>query len=315
MFLVALTCLALLAGQLAPTADAKPRKIKRCNGQAALCPVPFNEVVLPGSHNAMSSADLGWRIPNQTLDIPGQLEAGVRALLIDTYYGIEGGDGVITNAQKGDPGAKTYLCHVLCQIGASRLAPTLRQIRRYLRSHRSTVLLIEVEDYIEAPDFARAVRRSGLIDFVYRGRTDRWPTLRRMIRSEQRVVMLSDNHGGQVPWYHPTYEGILQETPYSFDRPSMLIQPPNWPASCAPNRGGTNGTMFLMNHWSPPIPPNTPDLEESARVNDRAVLVGRAHTCAELRGRFPSIVAADQVTAGDLFGAVRDLNAMAAGRL
>ncbi len=312
---MAALCAVLLLGPLGPSAEAKPPKVKRCNGQVALCPVPFNEVVLPGSHNAMSSADLGWRIPNQTLDIPGQLELGVRALLIDSYYGIEGADGVVMNAEQGDPGAKTYLCHVLCQIGASPLAPILRQIRRFLRSHRSTVLLIEVEDYIEASDFRRAVRRSGLMDFLYTGSNEEWPTLRRMVRTGERVVMLSDNHGGEVPWLHPSYDGILEETPYTFPQPILLTDPANWPASCAPNRGRSGSSMLLMNHWSPPVPQNVPNFDVYARVNDRAVLVGRAQACAELRGRYPSIIAADQITAGDLFGAVRDLNAMVAGRL
>jgi hypothetical protein len=70
--------------------------------------------------------------------------------------------------------------------------------------------------------------------------------------------------------------------------------------------------MFLMNHWSPPTAPARPDLAASARVNARSVIVGRAEECARVRGRLPSIVAADQVTAGDLVGAVRDLNGLAA---
>ena len=42
------------------------------------------------------------------------------------------------------------------------------------------------------------------------------------------------------------------------------------------------------------------------------MIVGRAEKCAQVRGRLPSIIAADQVTAGELVGAVRDLNAIAA---
>ena len=47
-------------------------------------------------------------------------------------------------------------------------------------------------------------------------------------------------------------------------------------------------------------------------MNARSVIVGRAEKCAQVRGRLPSIIAADQVTAGDLLGAVRDLNGIAA---
>ena len=54
--------------------------------------------------------------------------------------------------------------------------------------------------------------------------------------------------------------------------------------------------------------------EASARVNARSVIVGRAKECDAVRGRLPSIIAADQVTAGDLLGAVRDLNGIAAAK-
>ena len=51
--------------------------------------LPFvDEVVLPGAHNAMASADVpGWMFPNHVHGIPDQLQAGIRALLIDVYGG------------------------------------------------------------------------------------------------------------------------------------------------------------------------------------------------------------------------------------
>jgi hypothetical protein len=302
--------LAVLAGAVfAATAEAR---IGRCNGQKVLCDVPFNEVVLAGAHNAMSADSLGWVLPNQSIAIPDQLHYGIRGLLIDTHYGRVNDDGIVVNTDASDPEAKTYLCHVYCQLGASRLAPVLRQIRRFLRNRPKNVLLIDNEDYISPADFARAMKRSRLIDFVYRGPTDSWPTLRRMIRSRQQIVMLADNDAGNFDWYHRTYQGILQETPYTFPDPDQLTKPANWKASCGPNRGDVTGSMFLMNHWSPPTAPAKPDLEASAAVNARSVIVGRAEKCAEVRGRLPSIIAADQVTAGDLLGAVRDLNGIVA---
>jgi len=307
--LFALLVGAVLGAALTATAEAK---IVRCNGQKMLCDQRFNEVVLAGAHNAMSTHSLGWVLPNQSIAIPDQLDFGIRALLIDTYYGALREDGVVVNADRSDPEARAYLCHVFCQLGASRLSPVLRQIRKFLRNRPNNVLLIDNEDYVPPGAFARAMRRSGLLDFVYRGPTDVWPTLRKMIRSRQQVVMLADNDAGGFDWYHQTYQGILQETPYTFPTPDKLASPANWKASCGPNRGDVTGSMFLMNHWSPPTPPIEPDLEKSARVNARGVILGRAKQCARVRGRLPSIIAVDQVTAGDLLGAVRDLNGIAA---
>lgn len=133
-----------------------------------------------------------------------------------------------------------------------------------------------------------------------------------MISSKQKIVILADNDAGNYDWYHRTYQGILQETPYTFPTPDKLTDPANWKASCGPNRGDVTGSMFLMNHWSPPTAPPVPDLEKSGEVNARNVIVGRARKCADVRGRMPSIIAADQVTAGDLIGAVRDLNSISA---
>ncbi|KAA0273510.1 MAG: hypothetical protein EDQ89_04650 [Acidobacteria bacterium] len=307
---LAVIALAVAGTVLAATADAR---IKRCNGQRVLCDQPFNEIVLAGAHNAMSADSLGWVLPNQSIAIPDQLQLGIRALLIDTYYGVATGAGTVVNADASDPGARTYLCHVLCQLGASRLAPVLRQIRRFLRNRPNNVLLIDNEDYISPPAFAAAMRRSGLLEYAYRGPTDAWRTPRWMIRQRQQVVLLADNDAGDYPWYHRTYQGILQETPYTFPSPDLLIEPASWKASCGPNRGDVTGSMFLMNHWSPPTAPVRPDLDAAAKVNARPVIVGRAEECARVRGRLPSIIAADQVTAGDLRGAVRDLNGIVAG--
>ena len=62
--------------------EATPR---RCNGHAELCDRRFDEVAHATTHNAMSSEQDGWIFPNQSFDVPRQLEAGVRALMLDTH--------------------------------------------------------------------------------------------------------------------------------------------------------------------------------------------------------------------------------------
>ena len=304
-------CLVALVATLA-FAAAQASAAQRCNGMRMLCERTFDEVVLAGTHNAMSSASLGWKLPNQSVAIPEQLDGGIRALLLDTHYGRLQPDGTVRTDDDGtvSEGVRgTYLCHVLCELGATKLAPALRQIRKWLRANPDNVLLIENEDYISSADFVSAMRRSGLLDHVYRGPRAPWKTLERMIAKRHQVVMLADrNSSGDPAWYRPTYTGLMEETPFTFNPPSKLTDPANWAESCRPNRGGTDGSLFLMNHWSPSTPPPEPDLEQSAEVNARDVIVGRARTCAELRGRVPTLVAVDQFTAGGVIGAVRELN-------
>lgn len=305
--------LALALAAVVPAgADAHLAKApRRCNGAKALCTRTFDRVVLPGAHNAMSAQDLGWKIPNQTIDIAHQLRYGIRALLIDSHYGRRQPDGTVAvdDDGKAPPGPRgRFLCHVACQLGETSLVLGLHDIRKWIKAHPDNVLVIVNEDYVSPHDFVRAMHQSGLSRSVYRGSTRRWPTLRHMIRKRQQVVVLAEHHAGAADWYQSAYDRILQETPYTFKTSELLTDPANWRASCAPNRGGRTGSLFLMNHWSPDVPPQTPDLAASAAVNAKDVIVGRAEACRTRRGRLPSIVAVDQARAGGLLAAVRQLN-------
>jgi hypothetical protein len=173
------------------------------------------------------------------------------------------------------------------------------------------VVALDVEDYITPKDFVAAMKRSGLAAYAYRGKTGpTWPTLRTMIKRRQQVVVLNEHRAGGAPWMHLDYAGIVQETPYSWDPATLITDPANWPASCIANRGGTIGSLFLMNHWSPPTPRPQPDPVADAQVNATPVLVGRARACQAARGLLPTIVAVDQFRTGGLFTAVKQLNGL-----
>ncbi len=302
---LALACaVAALAAAAPPAAAAAP---VLCNGDARLCDRTLDRAVLPTTHNSMSAQSLGWAIPNQQVGIPEQLAAGVRGLLIDTYYAHRGPDGQLVTDATPLPGSKLYLCHVSCGIGATKLLQALRGIRAFLRQNPSNVLVIVNEDYTRPEDFARVVRRSNLIKHVYRGELGpRWPTLGKLIARRKQVVMTTQGDGGRFRWYRAAYRGLLQETPYTWATPELLTDQSRWPASCQANRGGTTGGLFLMNHWSPPVAPSP---ATSAVVNATQTLIGRAAACRFVRGRWPTLIAVDMFQSGGLFEAVRQLNA------
>lgn len=305
---------ALLAALAPATASAKRHRPKqRCNGEVRLCDRRLNKVVLPATHNSMSARSLGWLIPNQPKGIPAQLRAGIRGFLIDTYYAHRHADGTLLADEVKVKASGLYLCHEYCQLGASPLVPVLRSLAGFLHKHPNNVLVIDQEDYISPGDWASAVRRAGLLHYVYRGHARKpWPTLRTMIRRHQQVVMLAEHRAAPVAWDHLDYEGIVQETPYTFKEPAQLLEPANWPASCVPNRGGRTGSLFLFNHWSPDTPPAHADPAAYARLNSKRVLVGRATACHKARGRWPNLVAVDQYAYGGLFAAVDRLNTLIA---
>ena len=101
------------------------------------------------------------------------------------------------------------------------------------------VLIFVIQDEGSRPRTSRgASSESGLIDFVYAGAVRAlWPTLREMVESDQRVLVMAENDTDGVDWYHPAFE-VMQETPYAFHDPSEF--------SNRPNRGGSGGSLMLL---------------------------------------------------------------------
>jgi hypothetical protein len=136
-----------------------------------------------------------------------------------------------------------------------------------------------------------------------------WPTLQEMIDSGGRVLMMAeqDSGGGAIPWYHEAYGGLVQETPFSFSNPAQLTDPGKLEASCVPNRGTPDSSLFLINHWIDTSPAPRPS--NAAIVNAREALLRRVRTCEEQRGLPAGLIAIDFYREGDVFEAAAELNA------
>jgi len=334
---VAAALLLILLGALfasGGTEAAKTRaEITACNGHAELCDRTIDEVVFPGTHNSMSAQTYkGWLFSQQEKGIGSQLDDGIRALLIDAHYGQRVGNNVRTDLDLRKEGAALretlgpaayeaairirdrlfggvkpdvprteWLCHGFCEIGRIPLTSGLREIRDFLVKNPDEVLIVVVEDkVVTAPDIAKAVDDAGLKPYVYTGPVGPpWPTLRELIESGQRVIMMGEDHGGdpKVPWYHPAFES-MQETPYHAEKPSEL--------TCAVNRGGTKGSLFLLNNWIDTTPAPRPSNAE--KVNAYDTLLRRARECQKERGLLPNVIAVDFYRTGDVFGVADTLN-------
>jgi hypothetical protein len=304
----------------------------RCNGSAALCDRPLDQVVLAGAHNAMSAADYpDWLFPNQEVGMAEQLRHGIRALLFDVHNGVPVA-GRVKTVLEDEPGSQAkfekalgaagvaaamrirdrlvgppegpkgpYLCHGFCELGARPLADSLKDIRDFLVLNPGEVLLIVIEDYVPPIDVARAFEESGLLDLVYKGPVGPpWPTLGEMIAANGRVLVTAENETGDVPWYHEAYD-FTEETPYHFETPEQF--------SCRANRGGDGKSFFLMNHWIDTTP--TPKPSNAAVVNQREYILARARQCERERGKRPTILAVDFALTGDVVGAAAELNGVA----
>ena len=203
-----------------------------------------------------------------------------------------------------------YLCHSFCELGGMPLSDVLDELHDFLVANPNEVVVVINQDYVTPRDFVDAVDAAGLGRFAYRGPTapGRWPTLRQMIDSGQRVVFLAEEHAGAAPWYHLAYDGITEETPYSYSKAEQLTSPPALPASCRANRGGDGAPLFLVNHWitTDPVPrPSNAD-----QVNAFGPLLNRLQECRRIRHHIPNLVAVDFYRHGDVERAVDALNGL-----
>jgi hypothetical protein len=127
-----------------------------------------------------------------------------------------------------------------------------------------------------------------------------------MIDSNQRLVLLAENHAGAAPWYHLAYQSITEETPYAFAKPEQLTARSQLAASCKPNRGPADAPLFLVNHWITTDPVPLPS--NAAKVNAYAPLRRRLRTCQRIRHHIPNLVAVNFYRRGDVLRAVNALN-------
>jgi hypothetical protein len=310
-----------------------------CNGYIELCAEPLNQVVWPASHNAMSSAAYDFLGAEHTVTIPEQLNAGVRFLMIDAYYGYDDNGLVRTNlaggidrsklrAERGDQavneldrlGALTgvadtsgdkqdvYFCHDFCELGAISSQQVFHDIDDFLSRNLTDVLVIDVEDYVQPKDLKAALVESGLWKRVWRPDPKQygWPTLGDMVtptkkgadENPRRLVVMSEKHGGVYPWLLGAYD-VSQESPFTFTSIPQF--------NCNPNRGGTDKSFFIVNHWLRPDGP--PDPVEAAKVNSKKVLSARLTQCITERQQLPNAVAVDFTSQGDLYKTVNLFNA------
>jgi hypothetical protein len=312
-----------------------------CNGGDELCDRPLDRVAFPSTHNAMSAAtNPGWLFAQQEKGFPDQLQDGIRGLLIDAHYGQPTESGAVKTDLSdldskeraayeeelgpealdaalrirdriiGSPTTgprQVYLCHRFCELGAIPIDTAFGAFRDFVAAYPNEVLVVDIEDYVDPDDIAAAAERTGLIDSVYTGALgDPWPTLREMIESGGRVVMLAEHDAGSIPWYHQAYDELLQETPYSFKKPVELTDPQRLAASCEPNRGPADAPLFLINHWIDTSP--APKPSNAAKVNAHDALLARVHECERDRDLLANLIAVDFYREGDLFGVVKELN-------
>ena len=302
-----------------------------CNGHVQLCERPFDQVALPATHNSMSVADGTWFLAEQPKDMVSSLDDGIRALLVDTWYGqpTEAGGAItadrsvaaaeaeltatygpdvvasirrtIDRVRRSEPSGpvEPYFCHTVCEIGATPMAPEMRRLAEWMAAHPREVVVLFIQDTVTPADTDVVLRAAGLAELAYAHTEGApWPTLRQMVDSGKRLLVLMENHGGgaDYPYLHQGFD-LVQDTPYTFQTAADF--------TCTPNRGSPQSPLLLVNHW---LASFTRLVSNAQQVNAYDVLKPRVEQCVTERGKVPNLIAVNWYDHGDLFRVVDELN-------
>ncbi len=265
------------------------RAVSRCNGAAELCDRRYDEVSYATTHNAMSNAEEGWLGPNQNFPITTQLDDGIRAQMLDTWYF----------------DLQPVLCHggdiFACDFsGMTPLADGLAEITDFLDRRPNEVVSIIFESYITEADTEASFIAADLLRYVHVQPVGvPWPTLRELIEADTRLIVHTDDGGASLPWHHYVWD-YAWETHFSFANPGEF--------SCDRNRGSASNELFILNHFLTNFI-GSPALAE--QVNHNPLFIDRALQCESESGRLPNFVTVDFYDIGDIFEVVDTLNGVA----
>ena len=279
----------------------------------------------------MSIADGTWFLAEQPKDMVESLDDGIRGLLVDTWYGQPTADGgaitapeslagaeaeltatygkdvvasiqrTIDRVRRSEPSGPTepYFCHTVCEIGSEPMAPVMDRLNDWMDANPREVLVLFIQDTVTPADTAAVLEKAGLADKAYvHPDGAQWPTLREMIDSNKRLVVLMENEGGgdKYPYLHQGFD-LVQDTEYTFKSAADF--------DCSLKRGEPDSPLFSVNHWLASFSALISSAEE---VNAYDVLKPRIDECEIYRGRVPSMIAVNWYDRGDLFRVVNELN-------
>lgn len=160
-----------------------------CNGLASNCNRAANDIMYATMHNAMSSRDEGFIVPNHSARLEKALDAGFRGLFLDSCDC----DG-------------TEFCHGFCFSGTRNAKTVFDSIVTFLKGNPNEIVVLELQidddTLLSLWDSASPEFRSFL--YSHPDTSTPWPTLNDLIDLQKRLIVFQHNGGncdaqGQCP--------------------------------------------------------------------------------------------------------------------
>ena len=294
-----------------------------CNGRAEYCTRSYSNITFVGSHDSpfvgITPSD------NQDIDIPAQLDMGVRFLQAQTHHALLD-DSVLE------------ICHTSCLLkDAGTLESYLNILKNWLDANPNEVLtvLLTNGDSVSISEFGDTFSRANITQFAFVPPSnplsiDSWPTLGDLISSGKRLVVFLGMYLPLVPsvssrpnvgvttvdYGADTNQVgyILNEFDYYFETPYDVTDPtfPNCNID-RPSGASATGRMYIVNHFLDVdiLGIDVPDREAAARTNavsGEGSIGAQAAKCEALYDRAPNAILLDFVDQGDAIAAQNELN-------
>ncbi|KAL8908253.1 MAG: hypothetical protein Q9171_005533 [Xanthocarpia ochracea] len=280
-----------------------------CNGRVEFCNRKYSNITQIATYDAPFIGILPME--NQNVDIPTQLDAGIRFLQAQTHRNAFG---------------KLSLCHTHCLMkDAGLLSDYLKVIKEWLDKNPQEVITILLTngDRLNVTDFHQAFHTSGIIPYTYTAHgnpnawtLDSWPTLGHLIAANTRLIAFLDTgaNQSQIPYLHNEF-AYFWETPFEgLDHPSAF-------ASCKIDRPvglekfqrTVKQRMYILNHFLDTRiggiqVPNRRDAKMSNAWGGGWGIGTHAGRCVGLYGRAPAAVLVNYFDKGEVFEAQDRLN-------
>ncbi|KAI4144654.1 MAG: hypothetical protein L6R39_004100 [Caloplaca ligustica] len=285
-----------------------------CNGRREFCNRKYSNITHIATHDSSFIGVLPME--NQNVDVPAQLDAGIRFLQAQTHRNAFG---------------KLSLCHTSCLMkDAGLLEDYLKVIKSWLDKHPQEVVtvLLTNGDQLNSTDFGHSFQASGIVPYAYaphgdpgKWTLDSWPTLGQLIANNTRLVAFLDYGANELRTPYLLNEfSYFWETPFDTLDPAFAQCKIDRPASltkAGPNADAVRQRMYIMNHFldTKVLGMEVPDRRDARRTNawrGKGSIGEQAERCAGSYGKAPAVVLVDYFDRGEVFKAQDTLNGFAA---
>ncbi|CAB9514797.1 integral membrane protein [Seminavis robusta] len=284
--------------QLAPPAPFTFRQCSDnatlcCNGLENACDLRINEVMLATVHNAMATKEDGSLLePNHFLSLERALEAGYRGLHLEVCKC----NGVYE------------FCNGVCQLGSRNPIEVFLNIDRFLRDHREEVIVLHlqinshVHQEVSLQELYQVMQNATQFNrnlYIQKSNRARWPTLRKMIEMDKRVLLFHSNgpscEDEECPSGMHNWNDHVLETEMIRVRKGGLgdlgttcnLEIPSQNA-----KAGKRKFLELRHYLS------TPDYQVAERMNQYAYISQRVDSCSMVSNKDVSLLSVDYWSLG-----------------